>query len=294
MEYRYELPQEKPRKVFQGRGVRVGGSKAPVAAARPAGASMPPVKRPVAAPPAPKLKYSRPQPIGGPTAVVHHEKADIKYVAGKPQPTKPEDSAGKPTIPLVTGILDANLQPVGKGSVAGCQVFMSMLPGVNKAKTNPTKVVADLERIKQLTGIDTIVCLVNRYEMRANGVDYDTYLAVCKRLQIEVVAFEIIEMGAPTQPPPAFDQALVARIIERLKAGRKIAVHCRAGVGRAGLVASCLLMSLGIFPTPEQCMKYLRTIRHPNCVESDVQRRYLVAFANYLGQEAPAQLIKAG
>ena len=41
-------------------------------------------------------------------------------------------------------------------------------------------------------------------------------------------------------------ETLIAQLRQRLDAGEGMIVHCGAGIGRAGTVATCLLMSLGV------------------------------------------------
>ena len=41
-------------------------------------------------------------------------------------------------------------------------------------------------------------------------------------------------------------ETLLAQLRRRLDAGEGLIVHCGAGIGRAGTVATCLLMSLGV------------------------------------------------
>jgi protein-tyrosine phosphatase len=39
---------------------------------------------------------------------------------------------------------------------------------------------------------------------------------------------------------------LVAELVERLHSGQTLLVHCGAGIGRAGTLAACVLMGLGV------------------------------------------------
>ncbi len=41
---------------------------------------------------------------------------------------------------------------------------------------------------------------------------------------------------------------LIKTVAERLRAGDSVAVHCRAGIGRAGLAGACILGVLGVAP----------------------------------------------
>lgn len=64
-----------------------------------------------------------------------------------------------------------------------------------------------------------------------------------------------------------FDQ-FIAQVTSMLESGKRGDIHCRAGVGRAGLVASCVLLKIGHFDSADQVINYLRAYRHKMCVET--------------------------
>lgn len=164
-------------------------------------------------------------------------------------------------------------------------IAMCSLPGkVEKAAqpvTDKDKLNREVERL-QTNGIRKVVCLVNKYEMRCFGVEKDKYELVCKKFSIEPIFYEIVEMSPPAKPPKEFDRDLIEPLSQMVASGDSIAVHCRAGVGRAGLVVCCVMLRLRLFRQAEDAIKYLRGIRHHNCVESHNQRKYVKQFQVYL------------
>ena len=165
-------------------------------------------------------------------------------------------------------------------------LFLCNLPGLG-TKNNAEKLKKDFEKL-QLHGINCVVNLLNKYEMRAHGSELDAYLKAAKDASIEVLLYDIVEMDVPPHKQGEFDKLLLDPIAQRLKLGQKVMVHCRAGVGRAGLVSACMLLKLGHFPTSEETIKYLRTVRHPNCVESDKQRRYVKGYQMFIEATHPS------
>ena len=59
-----------------------------------------------------------------------------------------------------------------------------------------------------------------------------------------------------------------------LRGGGRVVVHCRGGIGRAGTVASRLLVELGLC-APEEALARVRTAR-PACVETWEQERHVL------------------
>ena len=61
--------------------------------------------------------------------------------------------------------------------------------------------------------------------------------------------------------------ALVAAIVCRIRAGKRVAVFCLGGHGRTGYVAACALFLLGV----AEPMPFLWKNYSPSAVETDVQ-----------------------
>lgn len=67
-----------------------------------------------------------------------------------------------------------------------------------------------------------------------------------------------------------------AALLSRLDAGEQVIVHCRGGLGRAGLVAALLLIETGL--EAEAAIRTVRAAR-PGAIETAAQERYVGAYA---------------
>ena len=91
-----------------------------------------------------------------------------------------------------------------------------------------------------------------------------------------------------TEPPTlgagGFGRMLdtVNQIRARLSIGEHIVVHCRGGLGRAGTVAACILVSDGMEATA--AIKLVRTSR-PGDIETRGQEAFVRGFAGWLDRE---------
>lgn len=73
----------------------------------------------------------------------------------------------------------------------------------------------------------------------------------------------------------------------RLAAGERVLVHCRAGLGRTGVVASRLLVEAGM--TPAQAISAVRSARR-GTVETVVQEQYVLGLPQRLAsQQTPGR-----
>lgn len=70
---------------------------------------------------------------------------------------------------------------------------------------------------------------------------------------LEYVQHAIVECAAPDDPIATCQ--LLEQLAQRLQRGQRMVVHCRGGVGRAGLVAACLLLRLGYAATASDAIQ---------------------------------------
>jgi protein-tyrosine phosphatase len=93
------------------------------------------------------------------------------------------------------------------------------------------------------------------------------------RRNMEWVHLPIPDVSAPTAD---FDEEWPAqseRLRKKLHDGANIVIHCRGGIGRAGMVAARLLVELG--DAPDVAIAKVRAARHPKAVETLEQERWV-------------------
>ncbi|MGQ9869945.1 phosphatase domain-containing putative toxin [Leptodesmis sp.] len=86
--------------------------------------------------------------------------------------------------------------------------------------------------------------------------------------------FPIPDFGTPASMTGL--SQLVEDILAALEGGRATVVHCRAGLGRTGLVVASCLVALGY--SPKEASTHVRTAR-PGSVETLEQEAYVHQFA---------------
>ncbi len=102
---------------------------------------------------------------------------------------------------------------------------------------DPDRLLKDLE-------VSAVVCLVEVSEL----VDYPDYL----RRITQGEGDQLTWCPIPDTGVPKYRAALelVDSVVERLRSGRSVIIHCSAGISRSGMIAASVLARLGT-PVPE-------------------------------------------
>lgn len=132
----------------------------------------------------------------------------------------------------------------------------------------------DLERLREFYETDLLVSLIEEHEFERLMIK-DLRERV-KRFGIRSIWFPIRDQSIP-QSADEFAR-MVENIIEGLRSGQNVVIHCMGGLGRTGLVAAaCLIAAAGL--QPEDAVRAVRRVRH-GAVETFEQEQFLAAFAS--------------
>src|SRR5438093_4555051 len=93
-------------------------------------------------------------------------------------------------------------------------------------------------------GLDVVVSLLTRDEIADLDLEQEANYSAGHDLQF--LRFPIPDLGVPSSREAAFD--LLGKLDEALAAGKSVALHCRQGIGRSGLIAASLLVLSGLDP----------------------------------------------
>ena len=102
--------------------------------------------------------------------------------------------------------------------------------------------LADEMRGYAQAGLDTVVSLLTAPEIAELDLQREAEHAVAAGLQF--LDFPIPDRGVPASA--AALRGFVLELAQQARDGRKIGIHCRAGIGRSGMVAACVMSALGV------------------------------------------------
>lgn len=123
-------------------------------------------------------------------------------------------------------------------------------------------------------GATALVTLMEEHELGLCELSIDALRKAATTRDIAWHHAPIVDFTVPDADWEQTWQTLGQDLRNRLEDGQTIALHCRGGRGRAGMVAARLLVETGT--PPEDAIRMVRTER-AEAVETDVQERHVLA-----------------
>jgi protein-tyrosine phosphatase len=133
--------------------------------------------------------------------------------------------------------------------------------------------LADEIQSWRAAGVDVVVSLLTPDEVGSFELAEEERLCVANGIQF--VSFPITDRSVPLSKPAAL--MLAMRLAKDLASGKNIAIHCRQGIGRAGLIGASVLIQLGI--ESDAAIKQISTARGCPVPETLEQKAWIMSFA---------------
>ncbi|KAM0790596.1 hypothetical protein ACM66B_004461 [Microbotryomycetes sp. NB124-2] len=190
---------------------------------------------------------------------------------------------------------------IGNFMLSSCPGKKVRLDGTALRGSNRNAICRDLRtdlcRARE-QGVRLVICCLDDQELAFLGSPIDEYVSVVDELEMQLVRIPMVEGFAPTSPQ-SLDQELEKVIETCTLRGFDVLAHCRGGIGRAGLVACCWLVKMGIvggdgheivqehpMRVVERVIDVVRRRRSIKAIETPVQVSFLLAYVSYLQQQA--------
>lgn len=132
-------------------------------------------------------------------------------------------------------------------------------------------------------GVDVVVSLLTASENAELELKSEGSLSKAKGLRF--VSFPIEDRSVPASAAKL--RGLAAQLSSEIQQGKKVAVHCRQGIGRSSMVAAAVLLQAG--DDLDQALRSIRNARGLEVPETIEQRRWLEQFARTIDSETVAR-----
>jgi protein-tyrosine phosphatase len=134
----------------------------------------------------------------------------------------------------------------------------------------------DETRAWRLARINTVVSLLEATEETELDLSREALSAAANGLEFR--SFPIPDRGLPSSREDV--SRLVTALAAVLQAGKNVAVHCRQGIGRSGLIVASILIAAG--EDSETALANIARARGLAVPETDVQYRWISEFAAWI------------
>lgn len=127
---------------------------------------------------------------------------------------------------------------------------------------------------------DLVVSLLTNEESDELGVSNEAEASA--KHGLEFLSFPIRDLSVPVSATAT--REFLSRLLNELRSGKRIAIHCRQGIGRSGMIAASLLVMAGIDPAIAfRTVSAARGIEVPETAE---QRDWVMEFSHAVSELA--------
>lgn len=133
--------------------------------------------------------------------------------------------------------------------------------------------LADDVRSLKEAGVDVLVSALTRSEAEELGLTSEE--GCCRRSGLEFLSFPVEDRSVPAKLD-TFD-TLLNNLKQRLGNGKRVAVHCRAGIGRSAIIVACLLMRNGF--SSKAAFLAIEKARGLSVPDTEEQRRWVEQYS---------------
>ena len=138
--------------------------------------------------------------------------------------------------------------------------------------TKDTSLAAALAALKR-AGASAVITLMPQNELAANGAEH--IARHCEALGLAWYHLPVADEQVPQEDFAQGWKASRQAILEQLRAGQALAIHCKGGSGRTGLIAARLLIEAGI--ARSEAIVLVQSLR-PRAIQHPAHRDWINQF----------------
>jgi len=126
-----------------------------------------------------------------------------------------------------------------------------------------------LQRLLQRAGVDVIVSALTAAENEELGLIEECQC--CQETGVQFVSFPIEDRSVPSSSDEF--KELIDSVVDYLRKGKSVAVHCRAGIGRSSMIVASVLIRNGL--SAESAFSAIEESRGCSVPDSPEQRHWV-------------------
>ena len=156
---------------------------------------------------------------------------------------------------------------------------MTFAPGMKANTTHgewrwERDLTTDLRALREKYGTDVLVSVMEEHEYSDYGIPELFEQDLLEG--IEILRFAIEDMNVPKEAEAEEYEARIRDVVDRMRDGKNVVVHCRGGLGRTGTVAACVLVALGRH-SADEAIETIRRARE-GTIQTEAQEEFVRRF----------------
>jgi protein-tyrosine phosphatase len=149
----------------------------------------------------------------------------------------------------------------------------------------PLKSKGHIEELIEQEKIGAVLTMVEPFELHRPALFHEAVTAE------DWAAYGIVHKEMPvvdvTSPAPERIKSAVAFIQEQIDQGRRVYVHCKAGIGRSAVIVICYLLKSGHFLSADEAIKHVIALRSQACFLEEHQKQAVRDFHKHHCKNSP-------
>ncbi|KAI7868305.1 protein-tyrosine phosphatase-like protein, partial [Spinellus fusiger] len=170
-------------------------------------------------------------------------------------------------------------------------IALSSCPGKKVRLSGPIKgraainrdLCLDFARMASLS-VTTVVCCLDDKELDYLGAPWLKYYEAARAHHIDIIRLPMVEGSCPSTVDEVYQ--VIRHVNHTVMEGHHVLVHCRGGVGRAGLFVCCWLLENRLCASAERAIHYVRVRRSAKAIETMRQAEFIIRYGQFASHRA--------
>jgi len=126
-------------------------------------------------------------------------------------------------------------------------------------------------------GVTAVLSLLQSNEQVEIGLSAEQ--STCEQQGLEFLSYSIKDRGYPDQQEL---KQFLTPLIKQVEKGTQVAIHCKGGIGRTGIVSCCLLIEHGY--SAQQAIELVSKARGRSVPDTDEQKAFVFDYEKAFGK----------
>lgn len=122
--------------------------------------------------------------------------------------------------------------------------------------------------------VTTLVSLLTQNETFELELEKEKEL--CEKHSIHFISFPLKDRSVPSETQTSKLKELARELAQKISQNQKVIVHCRGGIGRAGMICAAILIEQGV--RKDKVIEKISTARGVSIPDTEEQKKWIMGY----------------